>query len=83
MISGGRKGAPFFCLKESILRKHKCTISSPFSVKVIRTYDFGACKGEASHCLSENSVLACYLRIISGPFFGLNLQKYIISGGPL
>ena len=59
MISGGgRKEADLLFLKECIFGKHKCTMSVPFLPKFIRIYDFGACKGAASPCLSENSVFA-------------------------
>ena len=54
MISGGRKGAALLLLKRMYFGNLNAQFSVPFLSKFIRTYDFGACKGEASHCLSEN-----------------------------
>ena len=39
MTSGGRKGADLLFLKECIFGNHKCTIFSPFSVKIY-TYTY-------------------------------------------
>ena len=52
MISGGRKGADLILLKKNVfLGNINAQFSVPFLSKFIRTYDFGAFKGEASHCL--------------------------------
>ena len=74
MISGGRKGADLLLLKRNVFWGNiNAQFSVPFLSKFIRTFDFGACKGEASHCLSENSVIVSYFTHNFRPFFGLNL----------
>ena len=53
----------------------------PFLPKFIRIYDFGACKGAASP-LPIGKFCICKLNTHNfRPFFGLYLQKYIVSGG--
>ena len=80
MISGGHKEADLF-LKECIFGKHKCTIFSPFSAKVYTYIRFWGLQG-GSVPLPIGKFCICKLNMhIFRPFFGLNLQKYIISGG--
>ena len=77
MFDGGRKEADLLFLKECIFGKHKCTIFSPFSAKVIR---FWGLQG-GSVPLPIGKFCICKLNTHNfRPFFGLNLQKYIISG---
>ena len=72
MISGGRKGAALLLLKRMYFWEFKCTIFSPLSVKVYTYIRFGACKGEASHCLSEN----WYFQAICAYFQALFWSKF-------
>ena len=81
MISGGRKEADLLFLKECIFGKHKCTIFSPFSAKVYTYIRFWGLQG-GSVPLPIGKFCICKLNTHNfRPFFGLNLQKYIISGG--
>ena len=80
MISGGRKEADLLSLKECIFGKHKCTIFSPFSAKVYTYIRFWGLQG-GSVPLPIGKFCICKLNTHNfRPFFGLNLQKYIISG---
>ena len=84
MISGGRKGAALPLLKIMYFWELQCTIFSPFSVKVYTYIRFWGLQGGSVPLPIGKLVFPSYLRIISGPLlFGLNLQKYIISGGSL
>ena len=80
MISGSRKGQTFFCLKICIFGKHKCTIFSPFSVKVYTI--LGLARGSVPLPIGKFCICKLFTHNFR-PLFGLNLQKYIISGGPL
>ena len=83
MISGGRKGAVLLLLKRMYFWELKCTIFSPFSVKVYTYIRFWGLQGGSVPLSIGKLVFPSYLRIIFRPSFGLNLQKYIISGGSL
>ena len=83
MISGGRKGVDLLLLKRMYFGKHKCTIFSPFSVKVYTYIRFWGLQG-GSVSLPIGKFCICKLFTHNfRPFFSLNLQKCIISGGPL
>ena len=71
----------FFSEKNVFLGNINAQFLVPFLSKCTRIYDFGVCKGAASHCLSENFVFYKLNTHNFRPFFGLNLQKYVISGG--
>ena len=72
MISGGRKGAALLLLKRMYFWELKCTIFSPFSVKV----------GKRPIAYRKIGISKLFTHNFR-PSFGLNLQKYIISGGSL
>ena len=56
-ISGGRKGADLLFLKECFFGNHKCTVFSPFSVKIYMYILFWDCKGAAPPCLRKSCIL--------------------------
>ena len=71
------QGAAVLFIRECVfLGNHKCTISVPFLSKCLRMWLQG---GGAP--LPKKIILQAKIRIIFQALFGLNLQKYIISGG--
>ena len=77
------RGQTFFSLKECIIGKHKCAIFSLFSGKFYTYIRFWGLQG-GSVSLPIGKFCICKLFTHNfRPFFGLKLQKYIISGGPL
>ena len=63
--------------------KHKCTIFSPFCVKVYTYIRFwGLQGGSVPLPIGKFCIFKLFTHNFR-PFFGLNLQKYLISGGPL
>ena len=67
MISGGRKGAALLLLKRMYFWELKCTIFSPFSVKVYTYIRFWGLQRGSVPLPIGKLVFPSYLRIISGP----------------
>ena len=82
MISGGRKGAALLLLKRMYFGELKCTIFSPFSVKVYTYIRFWGLQGRGKRAYRKIGISELFTHNFR-PSFGLNLQKYIISGGSL
>ena len=83
MISGGRKGAALLLLKRMYFWQLKCTIFSSFSVKVYTYIRFWGLQGGSVPLPIGKIGISKLFTHNFRPSFGINLQKYIISGGSL
>ena len=76
MISGGRKGTDLLFLNECFFWNHKCTIFSPFSVKIYTYIRFLGFQGGTAP-LPKNLVFGGLNLHKFRPFFSLTFYKNI------